>query len=357
MNKLKVCVYTISLNEIKHVERFAKSCKDADEIVVCDTGSTDGTFDKLLECGITAYKISIKPWRFDIARNTALSLVSKDIDLCISMDLDEVIQDGWRDLLEEEWHLKKGLINKVNYDYIWSWKEDGSTPNLAFTQEKIHSRFEYYWKYPCHEVLVFYGKQQESFSQLPISIHHKSDLTKSRGHYLDLLELGVKENPEDTRACFYYARELLFHSKNDLASQEFKRYLSLEKSVWHHERAAAMRYLSKIEKDKTEYWLLKASQEDPESKEAIIELSKYYLFEAHKYELAYAYILKSLEIQRPNYGYFKESFSYDETAFDIAALAAYNMGLKQKAYEYGQIALDMKPLDSRLAKNLEYYKD
>ena len=43
MNKYKVCVYAISKNEEKFVERWFNSIKEADEIYVLDTGSTDKT--------------------------------------------------------------------------------------------------------------------------------------------------------------------------------------------------------------------------------------------------------------------------------------------------------------------------
>ena len=43
MNKYKVCVYAISKNEEKFVSRWVESMKEADEIYVLDTGSTDNT--------------------------------------------------------------------------------------------------------------------------------------------------------------------------------------------------------------------------------------------------------------------------------------------------------------------------
>ena len=68
MNKYKICVYAISKNEEKFVDRWMDSVSDADEIVVLDTGSTDNTVEKLKERGATVYKEEIVPWRFDDAR-------------------------------------------------------------------------------------------------------------------------------------------------------------------------------------------------------------------------------------------------------------------------------------------------
>ena len=44
--KYKVYVYAISKNEEKFVSRWVKSMKEADEIYVLDTGSTDNTRKK-----------------------------------------------------------------------------------------------------------------------------------------------------------------------------------------------------------------------------------------------------------------------------------------------------------------------
>lgn len=45
--KRKVCVYAICKNEAKFVERWYNSMKEADLIIVGDTGSTDDTIEKL----------------------------------------------------------------------------------------------------------------------------------------------------------------------------------------------------------------------------------------------------------------------------------------------------------------------
>ena len=98
---MKVAVYTIALNEVKHIKRWYESAKEADYLLIADTGSTDGTGDLARSLGITVVEISIKPWRFDDARNYALMSLPKDVDYCISMDADEVLTPGWRAELQK----------------------------------------------------------------------------------------------------------------------------------------------------------------------------------------------------------------------------------------------------------------
>ena len=69
MSKYKVCVYAISKNEEKFVDRWVESMKEADYIYVLDTGSTDNTVEKLKELGVHVTSKIINPWRFDVARN------------------------------------------------------------------------------------------------------------------------------------------------------------------------------------------------------------------------------------------------------------------------------------------------
>ena len=74
---MKVAVYTIALNEAKHIKRWYESSKDADYHLIADTGSTDDTVAIAKELGIATYQISVKPWRFDDARNAALCLLDR----------------------------------------------------------------------------------------------------------------------------------------------------------------------------------------------------------------------------------------------------------------------------------------
>lgn len=84
-------------SEEKFVERWVNSILEADDIIyVLDTGSTDGTVKKLKDLGVNVTIKKIIPWRFDITRNKSLELISKDYDICVCTDLDEVFIKGWR---------------------------------------------------------------------------------------------------------------------------------------------------------------------------------------------------------------------------------------------------------------------
>ena len=104
MSKHKITVYALCKNEEKNIKEWYNSMKEADEIIVLDTGSTDESISILKRFPkIKLYQEKIVPWRFDVARNLSLSYVSKDTDICVCTDLDEVFESGWRKKLESIW--------------------------------------------------------------------------------------------------------------------------------------------------------------------------------------------------------------------------------------------------------------
>ena len=112
----KICVYAICKNEIQFVDKWLGSMSEADYIVILDTGSTDGTFEKLKnDPRVTRVEQRIyDPWRFDNARNDALLLCPEDTDIFVSTALDEMFDSGWSEPLREQWI--RGL--HVRFDFI-----------------------------------------------------------------------------------------------------------------------------------------------------------------------------------------------------------------------------------------------
>ena len=95
MKTNKIAVYTICKNEVDYVDKFMDSMVEADAVFVLDTGSTDGTVEKLRKRGATVFEKIIKPWDFSKARNAILKLVPKEFNILVSVDLDEVFDAGW----------------------------------------------------------------------------------------------------------------------------------------------------------------------------------------------------------------------------------------------------------------------
>lgn len=346
---MKIAVYTIALNEEKFVERWATSAKDADYLFILDTGSTDKTVSKAKKLGVHTATASIKPWRFDDARNVSLSLLPDDIDMCIALDMDEVLIPGWREQLEAI----QPETTRPRYQYTWSWTEDGK-PGLQYGGDKIHARHGYRWKHPVHEVIVT-DRIEEVQEWTGLEIHHYPDNTKSRGQYFPLLELSTKEDPLDDRNAFYLGREYFFYQRYEEASKELRRHLSLEKAIWPPERAASMRYLAKAEPQNTREWLEKAIKESPGRREALVELSQHF-YTNQDWQNCYWRAIDAIAISEKPLDYLCEEFAWGALPFDLASISAWNLGFKEEAIKYGELALELDPENGRLINNLNFYR-
>lgn len=348
---MKVAVYTIALNEAQFVERWLDSAVDADYKIILDTGSADDTVELGEALGATVYKASVKPWRFDDARNASLALVPADADYCIALDMDEVLVDGWREELEKAY--EQGWT-RPRYKYVWSWNPDG-TEGLTYGGDKIHARQGYRWKHPVHEVITP-DRIPETQGWTSLQIHHFPDSSKSRGQYFPLLELSVAEDPSDDRNAFYYARELYFHGMLEKAAAEFKRHLALPSARWAPERAASLRYLAKCEPENAVKYLITAAGEAPDFREPWLDLA-YEYYQVGNWESCFEATNKALAIKEKPLVYLNEADAWGSKPHDLLAISAFNLGKIEVAVEHGRLAVEMSPEDPRLAQNLAFYEE
>ena len=272
MKKYKIVVYAISKNEEKFVDRWVDSMQEADEIYVLDTGSTDKTVSKLKKRKVNVKKKIIKPWRFDVARNESLKLVPIDADICVCTDLDEVLEKGWRKKLEEIW---QDNITRLRYNYNWKLDENNK-PIVNFYTDKIHIRDNYKWTHPVHEVLTYTNGNEVFLTTDEITLNHYPDNTKSRSSYLPLLELSVKEDPEDDRNMHYLGREYMYYQKWDKCIDTLIKHLSLKTATWKDERCASMRFIARSYRnlnriEEAKMWLDKAISEAPYLRDPYVE--------------------------------------------------------------------------------------
>ncbi len=352
MNKYKLAVYAISKNEEKFVERWVNSMKEADDIYVLDTGSTDRTVEKLQSLGVHVKKEIIEPWRFDVARNKSLEMVPKDIDICVCVDLDEVFEEGWRQAFEEAW--SKGA-DKLKYNYIWNFDEYGN-PATTFYMAKVHKREGYKWVHPVHEVLNVLPNEREIL--VPnITLKHYPDNTKSRGSYLSLLELSVKEDPSDDRNMHYLGREYMYYGKWNEAIDTLIKHLSLPKAVWKAERCASMRFISRCyislgRRKEAEMWLKEAIKEEPRMREGYVELAQLYS-DDKKYDEAYKLLKEALLIKEKKPIYINEAFCWNEFIYELISNVSFYLGYLPESLYYAKKALEINPNADDLKKNYE----
>lgn len=332
--------------------------KEADEIYVLDTGSSDNSVEILKKLGVNVATKNFNPWRFDIARNESLNLVPLDTDICVCTDLDEVLLPNWRSKLESLWQKD---TTRLAYHYNWSLDENNN-PRVSFYTDKIHSRKDYTWTHPVHEVLTYIGSSCENrITTDEIILNHYPDTKKSRSSYLPLLELSVKEDPTDDRNMHYLGREYMYYGKWNEAIDTLIKHLSLEKATWKDERCASMRFISRCyislnRYEEAKMWLDKAIKEAPYLRDPYIEkaLLEYKLENFKEVEKN---CLEALKITTHQNTYINEIFSWDYTVYDLLSLSYYYQNKLDDAIKYSKIALTMEPNDKRLQENLKLMTD
>jgi GT2 family glycosyltransferase len=391
--RLKICVYTICKNELQFVERFAKSCEDADGVYVLDTGSTDGTPDALAKCGVEVEVVPFdgwgtldeydkliakdkNPWRFDIARNLSIDMCPEDADVLVCIDLDEVLVPGWRKIIEDVW--VKG-INHLSYFFAWSM-ENGK-PKNCFWYEKIHSRHGYLWASPVHEALVTeHGFKDIRAWTRECLVHHYPDGSKPRSQYLPLLELGVRESTNDARIRFYLGRQYTFENRHQDAINSHTHYLKMPEANCVRERANACMQISQCfgkfkndalaakneslaaEHDRQQFnWLLKAVVEENNQRETWTELADYCRIKGDNI-LGYWAAKKALAIPETacDGNYLVDPDTWKYKPHDLASLMGWYAGdthFKEESIQEAWIALSYSPWDGRLEANYRIIQD
>lgn len=256
----QIAVYGICKDEMKFIDRFCKTIEDADFISIVDTGSTDGTFEFLInnvkqrtehhgheeELKVEYYDGRVRnatdgamqvhqawfdPWRFDDARNLALCLIPTDPDVCISIDADEIFAPGWKE------EICQAILNDLRtigkpadrynhrFSSIWNWEqvEEGAVANSTdHWHERIHTRAGYRWKLPVHEILVKDGPEDVRWLH-NFKMIQKPDMTKPRSSYTKLLEQSLKEDPNIWKSWSFYAGELASLGRADDALNAIKK--------------------------------------------------------------------------------------------------------------------------------------
>lgn len=367
----KICVYAITKNEEQFVEKWYESMKEADSVVVLDTGSTDNTVNKLKELGATVEVKVIDPWRFDVARNEAMKLVPDDCNILISTDLDEILEPGWAQPLREKWI--EGVHERGVYKYTWSHLADGSDGRV-FRYDKIHSR-KWEWRCPVHELLFNketndnhydYNNTLDLFND--IHLHHYPDQTKSRSSYLPLLELRAQENPEDYYGLIYLAHEYYYRGMYEKSINLLKRIISDYKDNYNTLELASCylfmgdsyRSLADISEDNSKKNAYRqnainsyqiAIDIDPTYREPYLDLAKV-LLDKEDYSLAEYYVKRGLKRSFRHFTWLERDTSWSYEPYDLLCIAAFYGGNKIEAVSYAVKALSFDKENERLISNL-----
>lgn len=211
---MHIAIYAVCKNGARFAQRWCDAVKGADSVTVLDTGSTDNSIAILKANGVHVFQYPMLKWRADEARNQALDCVPGCADVCLSLDMDEVLQPGWREPIESKW--VPGETSYAWYTFVWTFYADG-TPEIQFEQYRMHRRYGVKWLHRRHETLEYDGPTKQVIIH-EVAVHHHpdwSDKPKREGE-LESLEEDHAEFDSNLTA-YYLGREYYYNNKMDQA--------------------------------------------------------------------------------------------------------------------------------------------
>lgn len=351
----KICVYAIAKNEAKNAEAWYNSMKEADLVIVLDTGSEDDTVDILTSLGARVFVKEYDHFRFDVARNDSLKLVPEEYNICVCTDLDERFEPGWAEVLRTYWDEEKHV--RALYPYVHDHLDDGSE-GFVFTLDKIHSRKNSYWKFAVHEILFVdgYNETNTIYFEEGIRLHHYPDLSKSRTNYLDLLKERIEEDFNDSLGVLQYGMELqnnhmyeeAIRAYEEVVYSRYPDFAPIEIAGTFCHLGECYEVLGNQKKAMANY--LAGITEDSQYRESYYCLAKSLMF-AGMYDMAIGIALQGLKTTVRRYHWIEGVFTWAWGLYDILWRCYYDKKDYEKAFCYVALALEQEPGNPNLQES------
>lgn len=220
-------------NERSCIAKALNSVSDADELIVCDTGSSDDTVEIARNYGAKVFTDYRWNDNFAEARNHSLDKCSGDWVLII--DADERLEPGGISKIRE---LLLNGINGHSTVYFQTIAEGGIQSHSSIRLFKRNAGIK--WKGAAHNYLT---ESKGYISDIKLyygySPTHKADPDRT----LRILQKAVDSNPNLPRETYYLAREYYYRQKWGEAIRYYNDYLKI--ATWGPEIADAWLMLAR----------------------------------------------------------------------------------------------------------------
>lgn len=366
----------IAKNESKTLPRLIASLsefqKRGGEIVLLDTGSTDGTAQIARDLGCKVEEVGEKfitvidkekaeninerfiannedpvvkegdkLFDYASARNYIADFASTD--MIATPDCDEIFTKFDIDKIKEA--ITNGA-EQLEYNFVFSHDEFGGEA-IKFMHSKFYNRKKMKWVGVVHEVLQ--GSATRVFlDESVIKLEHFQNVETNRSGYLRGLALDCFLNPDNDRNSHYLGRELLWTGRPHSAIKELTRHISMDR--WPAEKAQSMVYIGDAYKAVGDtnamiYWYTKAFATDSSRREAPLRLATYFYQQGDAQKTA-CYCAMALEIPR---GFFYADNEADYTFYphEMMYWAKWLLGDKNASRYHFDMAFSYSPTNPK----------
>lgn len=376
----------IARNENKTLPRLLASLKEfqerGGEVVLVDTGSTDGTPEvaRALGCKVTEVGAQFKRtitkeqaeainakfvvegeeavvkegdtlFDYSGARNFAASLAANDL---IAMpDCDEAYTKLDIDKINQA--IAEGA-EQLEYEFVFSHDQYGN-PVVAFRHCKFYDRQKLRWVGIIHEVLSGSANRQYLGEDI-IKLEHWQNHETDRSGYLRGLALDCYENQANDRNSHYLARELGWTARPKSALQEFKRHIAMGR--WPAERAQSLIFMAEIysrlgQEEEALAALHKSFDIEGDRRAPLIKLAEHY-FAKGDYARVVTYATAALTIPQSGF-YADDSAHYRQVPHELLYVAYWWLGQREMSEHHFNLAKSYLPKHPKYLHDQRFYED
>lgn len=352
MITLSLCM--IVRDEEDVLGRCLDSVKDAvDEIIIIDTGSEDRTKETALKYTQNVYDF---PWRDDFSAARNFALEHGTMDYLMWMDADDVLPaESRRKLIR----LKETLgadVDMVMMPYAAAFEPSGKTAFSYYRERIVKNRRGFRFFGRVHEVIPPSGRI--CYEEIPVE-HRKlkeGDSERNLRVYQDMEKAGEMF---DSRALYYYGRELYFHGKYRKGREVLEQFLE-RPDGWVENKIDATRQLAGclygIGDDMGALKaLLQALEYDVPRGETCCDLGRHFQ-DREQYEQAVYWYRQAFGAKKDlTSGAFISEECYGFLPA-ISLCVCYDwLGDRKKAEQYNELAGSYRPDSRYYLKNKEYF--
>lgn len=350
MATVSLCM--IVRNEADVLDRCLRSVADlVDEIILVDTGSTDGT--KGIARKYTE-KIFDYTWKDDFASARNASFSKASCDYCMWLDADDVLPDG-----EAFLQLKSNLgpeTDVVMMPYHVGFDEMGNVTFSYYRERIIKNRAGMEWKGRVHEVLETHGSVLYSDCAVEHRKLHMSDPDRNLRIYESMMAAGEKL---DAREQYYYARELYYHKRYAQALLALESFLENSEGWMENKieacRTCALCFYGLGDEEKALNTLFRSFTYDLPRAEICCDIGNHFFSKECWAEASYWYH-RALECERKDKrGGFVSPDAYGYLPYIQLCVCYSRLGRDDLAEHYNEQAAVFKPNDSAVLYNRTFF--
>lgn len=351
---------TISLCMIvKNEEEVLSRCLDSvqgavEEIIIVDTGSTDNTVNIARKY---TNQVLFFPWKDDFSAARNVSFEAAQMDYCMWLDADDVLEDENREKLIQIKETLSPDTDVVMLPYHGGFDSSGR-PTLTYYRERLLRRDRNFrWEGAVHECITPRGKIVYGDAAVSHRKMHPSDGDRNLRIYQAKAAAGEILCPRDQ---FYYGRELMSHGFRREAIKVLQEFVDSGKG-WGENCIEALRNIAWCrkqdgERKKALRALLQALEFGAPGGELCCDLGDWFR-EEKQYQTAIFWYQRAVEQKmEPQTGGFVVPDCYGYLPWLQMSLCWYALGNLQQAFNCNERALAFHPGDSICLGNRAFYQ-